>query len=460
MKKYEQLYRRIKEQIQTGVLSEGERLPSLRETSRDSSLSLNTVLTAYEYLTDEGLIRARERGGYFVCSGATDLTREQSAPAPLHSSHSTSREAGERLDQLYERLLLIDPSFASAAPAADILPGAELNRIASGLTSTWLAHSDTRGDYALRKRLALVNRDWDGPCEPEDLVITNGATEALSLILQTLLRPGDTIALESPVYFNFFRQLSSFGVNIVEIPLNSEGMDLNILEDEIRKQPIRMILTQPNVQNPTGITMAESTRKGLLALAEKNGIFLVQDDVFGDISFAPIRPGNLSSLSDYPRLLQISSYSKSLAPGLRIGWIRSALYAKELSEAKLRLSMESSRLAQAVLTGYIGTKSHRRHLQQIRQTLSARVDDHLSRLAEVIPPDSFVRRPSGGCLLWIEFPRRIDTDSLFERAAGQGLIATPGTMFSAGNRYSNCLRLNTGHKLTEERARVLGLLKE
>ncbi|MDC7219110.1 MAG: PLP-dependent aminotransferase family protein [Spirochaetales bacterium] len=458
MKKYEQLYRRIKSDIESGLMGEGEKLLSIREEARTSSLSVNTVITAYELLMDEGLIRSRERGAYRVCSGARGLTQTNRPRKSGHSRQTTAREAGERLDQLYERLLKVDPSFASAAPGLDILPGKELSRILSGLNPSWMNHHDPQGDAFLRERLELVNRDFNGPSTGEDMVVTNGATEGLSLILGQVLSPGDRVALESPVYFNFFQQLHTLGVKIVEIPMTEEGMDLDILEREIKKQPVKLILTQPNVQNPTGITMPENRRKALLALAEKNGIYLIQDDVFGDLSFSSLRPQNLSVLSDYPRLFQISSYSKSIAPGLRVGWIRSPRYAKELAEAKLRLSMESSRLAQAALASFIGTKEHRRHLLNIRKALADRVEDHLSLLSTVLPRGSYVRRPSGGCLLWVEYPREVNTTELFEKAASGGLIATPGIMFSSGNDYNNCLRLNTGHKLTEERRKKLELL--
>jgi DNA-binding transcriptional MocR family regulator len=457
MKKYEALYRRIKEEIESGILKEGERLFSVREEAKASSLSINTVINAYELLTDEGLIRPRDRGGYYISAGANTLSQREN-PSTHIIRHSLAREAGERLEQQYERLLHLDPTFACASPDPEILSGTDLNRLAGTLGTSWVSHGEYQGDYQLRERLSLTNRNYDGPTKAEDLLITNGATEALSLILRTFLQGGDSIALESPVYFNYFRQLSSLGVNIVEIPMTPAGLDLNLLEKELQRRSIKMILCQPNVQNPTGITMTESYRQELLALAQKHNCFLVQDDVFGDLSFAPLRPRNLSSQSSYPKLIQLSSYSKSLAPGLRMGWIRSPRYAKELAEAKLRLTMESSRLTQALLVKYVGTKAHRRHLQKVTTLLKERNQEYLSLLSGILPQGSYIRPPSGGCLLWIEYPQNRDTNELFEKAAGEGLIATPGSMFTTGGDYNNCLRLNTGFKLTDERAKKLRLL--
>ena len=460
MKKYEQLYKRIRGEIESGILRDGEKLLSIREEARFSNLSINTVINAYEILMEEGLIKSLERGGFYVCKGVLEMIGGETVnPEHLSESYSsTARETGERLDQLYERLLHVDPSFASAAPGPDILPSKQLNYIASGLNRSWLEYNNPEGDYSLRKRITVVNREMDGPAAPDDIVITNGATEALTIVLKTLLKPGDKVALESPSYFNYFRQLSSMGISIVEIPAGKDGINHNILEDEIKKQKIRMIITQANVQNPTGITMNDSSKQELTAIAEKFGIFLVQDDVYGDLSFSPFRPKNLSYFSDYDGIIIISSCSKSIAPGLRVGWIRSPYYAKYFAEEKLCISMDTSHPAQSILTAYLGTKEHRRHLNMIRKVLEKRVDTHLRYLSEILPEGSVVRKPHGGCLLWIALPENIDAVKVFEKAAGKGLITAPGAIFTASRYFNNYIRLNTGFKLTDKRAEALSVL--
>ena len=460
MKKYEVLYSRIREQIGDGVLTAGEKLPSVRDEANLSGVSINTVIKAYELLLDEGYIRSRERGGFFVRSGELSPDEDgigTAGPDP-EIWLARAKETGERLDQLYERLIHIDSSFACAAPDLDILPIRELKRIAGSLGSSWMEYGFVEGDLPLRRRIALDREDWDGQTVPEDIVVTNGATEGLSLILRALLEPGDRVILESPTYMNYFRQLAPFNVEICEIPVGDEGIDLNLLEAELRKGPVRMILVQPNVQNPTGITMPDTAKKNLIRLAERYGAFLVQDDVYGDLFFGAVRPRNLSSLSDNPLILQISSYSKSLSPGLRIGWIRSPHYSTRLTEEKLRLTMDSPRFSQAMLSEYIGSIAHRKHLKTIGRSLERRLEEHMQFLSKILPAGCFVRRPSGGCLLWISFPPGTDGVRLFERAAGKGLIAAPGALFSASSQYDNCLRLNAGMKLTEKRAQVLALI--
>ena len=461
MKKYEYLYGKIKKEIESGIIREGERLLSIREEAFSSSLSVNTVISAYNMLADEGIIRPRDRGGYYVCSGALKLTGEEIGEpvSPNESFISTSRETGEHLDQLYERLLHIDSSFASAAPGLDILPSLQLNPGLSLNSRTWSNYGNPEGDYKLRKRIALINQEIDGSTAPDNIVITNGATEAMTIVIQTLLCPGDKVALESPTYFNYFRQLSDSGIDIIEIPVNKNGIDLNILEEELKKNKIKMIITQPNVQNPTGIVMSDIDKERLVKLAESYNSFLVQDDVFGDLSFAMVRPVNLSLFSDYPGIILVSSYSKSIAPGLRIGWIRSPRYAGKFTETKLRLSMDTSGIAQAVLSGFLGTREHRRSRIKMRNTLKSRIDDHLSLLSEFLPEGSHINRPQGGCLLWISLPKDIDGVKLFEAAAGNGLIMAPGAIFSSSSFFNNYIRINTGFKLTSKRIEALSILK-
>ena len=460
MKKYQALYLGVKNKIEAGILKAGERLPSIREEALSSAVSVNTVIGAYHLLADEGLIQARDRGGYYVRAGALALT-PRGVGEPVSATEkfaAAARETGDRLDRLYERLLHIDPSFATAAPGSDLLPAADLSHAASRIPATWMNYGNPEGDDTLRRRIAVLRQETDGETRPENIIITNGATEAMAVVMRALLRPGDTVALESPTYFNFFRQLAPLKVRIIEIPVGAKGMNLDILEQELDRQKVRMIIAQPNVHNPTGTTMGDEAKKRLAALAERHGTWLVQDDVYGDIYFGAIRPRNLTFFSDYPRILLVSSYSKTVSPGLRVGWLRSVRHTGLFLEEKLRTSMDTCRAAQAILAAFVGTTAHRRHLAAVKSALRSRIEDHILRLSEILPQASAVLRPSGGCLLWITLPPSIDATRVFEKSAGKGLIIAPGALFSASSFFNNHIRLNAGSKLTRERSQALRIL--
>jgi len=458
VKKYETLYERYKTRIASGTIKNGERLPSIREEAAASGLSINTVVGAYERLVDEGWARPRERSGYFA-RGRARLGPEAPAPFPEHFV-STARDAGERLDLIFERLTKEDSSFAVASPGTDLLPVDRLEAALGRLKRSWIEYSDPAGDAALRRRIALASEESDGAVDPRDIIITNGATEALSIVLQTILKPGDTVILEAPTYFNYFRQLAPLNVEIVEVPVGHDGMDLDILARELGARAVRAIIVQPNVQNPPGATMSDTAKARLVALAAAQDATLIQDDVYGDLFFGIHRPKNLSAFGDHPNQIFISSFSKSIAPGLRIGWIRSSGYAARFAEAKLCSSMDSCRAAQAALTNFVATKAHRRHLAALRAALEKRVDEHIEFLADILPNGCAIQRPSGGCLLWIRLPSGTDATATFEKSAGEGLIAAPGELFSSNPFFKNYLRINAGWKLTTERAQALSCLRK
>ncbi len=458
MTKRETVYGRYRALIAGGTLAPGERLPSIRAEAAASGCSVNTVVGAYGRLADEGWIRARERGGFTVRRRAASLEAGTEAPPLPEHFVSEAREAGERLDLIFERLLRRDSLFAVASPGADLLPVDRLSQSLGRLKRSWVEYADPAGDREFRRRIALALEPSSGPAAAEDIVVTNGATEALALVFRAFLHPGDTVVLESPTYFNYFRQLAPLGVEILEVPVGHGGIDLDILESLLDERPIRAAVVQPNVQNPTGTTMDDHAKARLAALAERHRFILIQDDVYGDLHFGPERPKNLSAFSDYEDLVLVSSYSKSIAPGLRTGFAVSAAHSGRLTEEKLRASFESSRPAQFALSDFIASAAHRRHLAALRSALERRIDDHIAYLEDLLPPGSSLRRPSGGCLLWIAFPPGTDATSLFEGAARRGLVAAPGELFSAGPRFRGHLRINAGHRLTSERKAALRAL--
>ncbi|HUX12041.1 MAG TPA: PLP-dependent aminotransferase family protein [Spirochaetia bacterium] len=444
MSKQLDIYLRYRNLIAGGTLLPGDRLPSMRRIAESGGYGINTVRSALALLERDGLVEPHERSGVFV----QELRRFEAPTPPPDSYLQWNRDSGERLDHLLERIVKRDRGFAVAAPGVDLLPVGKLEKLFASLSDDWIGYAETQGDEELRRRISLQYEPVNGFTSIDRIMITNGATEAISIVIGTLVAPGDIVVVESPTYYDYFRQLSAVGAVVIEIRTTLErGMDLGALAEVLSTRKVRMVIVQPNVQNPTGATMPDTEKKSLMRLLKASGCILVQDDVYGDLSFGAERPANLSLFEDYGKLVLISSISKSLAPGLRIGWIIASELMERLLETKVRSSLCSSRPSQMVLAKYLSTPAYPAHLRKIRAALSQRLDEYMRVLTEALPEGSEVSRPSGGCLLWVSFPREVDATEVFLQAAQEGVVAAPGELFSAHPHFRNFFRINAGRAL-------------
>lgn len=456
MPKYRALYELYRDRVSSGVWKPGERLPSIREAAAAEGVGVNTVRTAYDLLEREGLAAPVERGGYFV-------TRR--AALSGHAGPRACFEAeGLSSSQKIELILSRgggSAGFALAEPDPDLLPIARLQRLFASLPPSWIGYGDMGGEPELRRRIVASAHARHGRLEPESILITNGATEALGLAFRAALKAGDVVAVESPTYYDFFRQLSAVGARILEVPVvPGRGMDLGLLEAAMRRMAVRMIVAQPNVQNPTGALMPDADKERLVALAARHGAALVQDDVYGELAFTRDRPLNLDAFGDYAGLIHISSFSKTLAPGLRIGWISSPGMIEGLSRAKGLSTLATNRPAQLAIAAYLGGSEYRRHLAAMKAALRARLDEYLAVLEGSLPDGSAIARPAGGCLLWVCLPPGTDASALFEAAAREGILFAPGELFSGNPFFGDHLRVNYGGRLTERKRAMLARIGE
>jgi DNA-binding transcriptional MocR family regulator len=452
MAKYRALFERYRALIASGAYAPGERLPSLREAAGQAGVALNTARAAFDLLESEGLARPTERGGYYVRGPA----RRLSAPSsPKACREASGLDAQQKIEYLLEAGGA-SGGFALAEPDSLLLPSSRLERLYASLPGHWIDYGDQSGEEELKRRIAAAYFVPNGGLDPADIIVTNGATEAIGIALRALLEPGDAVAVESPTYYDYFRQLGAVRARIVEVPLRpGQGMDLDLLEARLRRGGIKMVLAQPNVQNPTGSIMSDGDKRSLVGLAERYGAALVQDDVYGDLAFSEARPANLGAFGGYDRLVHISSFSKVLAPGLRIGWMSAGSLRPALARAKGMASLMTNRPAQAVLAAYLAGSAFRKQLCRMRAELERQLAEYLELLCEALPEGSSLAPPSGGCLLWVALPKGSDASRLFESAAREGILIAPGELFSANPFFRGCLRINFGYRLTESRRAAL-----
>lgn len=431
-------------------------MPSIRELAATEGVGVNTARSAFELLDRDGLAVPVERGGYFVArrSSISDSGR----PAACYEAEGL--DAAQKIEFILSRSGG-SVGFALAEPDPDLLPIAKLERLHASLPPGWSGYGDKDGEPELRRRIASASALRHGRLEPESIVVTNGATEAISLALRSCVGRGDVVAVESPTYFDFFRQLSAIGAKILEVPaIPGRGMDLDLLEAAMRSQPVRMVVCQPNVQNPTGSVMPDADKQRLVALATRHGVLVLQDDVYGELAYRDPRPSNLDMFDDYRGLIYVTSFSKTLAPGLRVGWIRAPGLKDEIIKAKSLSTLATNRPAQAAIAAFIGGAEHRRHLSEMRAALETRLGEYSAALASVLPDGSSISRPAGGCLLWVSLPAGASAARLFEAAARERILVAPGELFSANPFFGTYLRINYAGRLTERRRAMISRLGE
>jgi DNA-binding transcriptional MocR family regulator len=269
------------------------------------------------------------------------------------------------------------------------------------------------------------------------------------------------VVVESPCFYATLQALERSGLRAVEVPTHPrEGIDLDALEAAIVRHAPRACWLMPTFQNPLGATMPEERKRDLVALLARHGIPLIEDDVYGELHFAPKRALPAKAFDRDGLVMHCASFSKSLAPGYRIGWVAAGRFAPAIARAKLTSTLNTNVPAQIALARYLERGGFDRHLRRLRATLAERQAQYIAASAAAFPPGTRVTRPDGGYFLWLELPGGADALALQREAARAGISIAPGPMFSASRGFGNCLRLNCGHPLDARMEAALGMLGE
>lgn len=450
MKRYEILAEDIAQSIRTGILKLGDRLPSVRQASASRGVSPSTVFEAYYLLEARGLIRARERSGYFVIAGVKALPPEPSITIPAEAQSkpvNVSELVFEVLESTRSRDVV---PLGSAFPSPLLFP---LPRLARAMASSvqrmdpWSTVDDlTPGNAGLRRQIALRYLTDGLHVHTDEIVITNGALEALNLCLMAATRPGDAVIIESPTFYGALQALERVGLRAVEVPTHPrEGIDLAALELALIKHQPKACWLMTNFQNPLGSLMSDNKKRDLVELLTRYDVPLIEDDVYGELYFGSKRPVSAKAFDTKGLVMHCSSFSKCLAPGYRIGWAAPGRYTQAVTRHKLTTTLSTSAPAQLALTEYLTKGGYDRHLRQLRHALSAQQDEFMQAVIRHFPAGTRSTRPNGGYFLWLELPGAINALNVHRQALSLGISVAPGPMFSAQRAFTNCIRLNYGH---------------
>ncbi len=463
--RYEQLADLIVDTIANGALAPGARLPSVRAVSEQHRISISTALQAYRVLEARGVLVARPQSGYYVAqtSGSSLALPSTSRRRSKASAVSISGAVATLLEHSSNPALV---SLGCAVPDSALLKARSLDlALARAARQDGARHNvycPPQGEASLRREIAKRAMRIGHALSPDDVIVTSGCTEALTLALTAVARPGDTIAVESPTYMGLLHTLEVLGMKAFELPVDAErGINAGALSHLLETESVAACVLSSSFNNPLGSTMAEADKRALLAVLARHDVPLIEDDVYGDIHFGRERPKPFVALGDGTNVLYCSSFSKSLAPGYRVGWIAAGGRVHRVMERKLAFSLCGAVLPQVALAQFLASGAYDAHLRGLRRLFQ----DNLAHMARVVeasfPPETKMSRPTGGFVLWLELPRRFDSRRLFDEALEEGICFAPGDVFSASRRFRNCLRLSAGHAwdaTVEDCVRRLGAL--
>jgi DNA-binding transcriptional MocR family regulator len=450
---YQGIARRLETQILRGTLQVGVRLPSLRTLAAQEGVSVLTAHQAYVTLEDRGLIEARSRSGFYVAAergrpAAPALSNvEPSAPAPIATADLIADVVGAVLDARLTTL-------AAAVPAPHLLPSNQINRIMRRVLQRDPANSARYhfppGLAALRHQIARRAATYGCNLDPAEVVITSGGMEAVNLALRAVAAPQDVVAVESPTFFGLLQSVEAAGMRVIEVPVHhSTGVDIDRLRAAVTKYRIKTCIVQSNCHNPVGSTMPDESKQRLAELAASKGITIIEDDPFGDLAYSDRRPRPIKAFDRKGIVILCGSFSKSIAPGLRIGWVHAGAHRRALERLKFLTNVAASTPGQTVIAEFMRAGLYDRHLRRLRRALARQTGQMYDAVSASFPAGTRVSRPTGGYALWVETPG-LDAMKLYRAALAAGVAILPGPVFSATGGFRHHIRISTGHEWSSE----------
>ncbi len=464
MKRYEQVAHAISERIEQSYYQAGERLPSIRDVSKTFEVSISTAQEAYRLLEDQGLAEPRPKSGYYVLNRQKAPQQLPDVSRPVQRPLEVSQWE-EVLNLLCANTSQDIVQLGRAIPDLEAPTLKPLSRIMSDLNryaqSSILSYEHLRGSDKLRLQIARLMVDSGCRLHPDDIITTTGCQEALSVSLRAISQPGDIIAVDSPSFYGSMQAIKAHGLKALEIPTHPEtGISLEALQLALEQWPIKAIQITPTCNNPLGYTMPVEHKQRLLEITAPYDLPIIEDDIYGDLAYHAPRPPSIKSFDNEGRVLLCSSFSKTLAPGLRVGWVAPGRYVNQVIHMKYVVTASTATLPQVAIAEFIAQGGYERHIRKMRTQYQQSRDAMIGWIEKYFPQGTRISYPQGGFLLWVELPVEIDTVMLNERTMALGVCIAPGVLFSASGKYRHCMRLNFTDRPSERNERAVQIVGE
>lgn len=449
---YLQIRDRISHLIKSGALQPGDRLPSIRSLAKSTEVNKLTVIEAYSVLEADGLIYARQGAGYFVSRLKIACPQYPSNFAPPQDVFVSEQQGGSFFNvymmamvcaRQQEGMINLNWGFPQDSGLEDLQRIAR--RAMNQVTDTLFNYDQPQGQLTLRQQITrmLVQRGLD--VTPENLIITSGSQQGLSLALHYYVQPGDWVIVESPTYYGILGMLSNLGARVIGIPMTAEGMNLELLERYLYTHHPKLIYTISTLHNPTGITTSLAHRQELLHLAQRYECVILEDNAYEGLNFEPV-PAPIKALDKQGVVTYIGTFSKTLMPGIRVGYmVVTGQHYQPLVERKLFNDLHVSTVSQAIISEYLASGHYRRHLAHLRTHHLQSRNIILNALERNFPPGASWTVPNGGIFLWVHLPTGTPMKAIYHQALSQKVLIAEGTPFFPGEQGYPAMRLTFSH---------------
>ena len=461
--KYQKVADRLAKMVADGVLRPGEAVPSIRKLSQQWNISISTVLAAYSRLEARGMLHPRPRSGYYVSTRLPSAQAEPAVSQPEPDPKTVS------MRELITMIILKDTAnknlvqLGAAHPDSALCATSRLNR---HMAAAGRRIGERSGDYLppggssrLRRQIALHAINAGCSLEADDVLITAGCGEAVYLCLKATCQPGDTVAVESPICFDVFQYLENLGLKALEIPTHPrEGISIEALSFALEHNSVQACVVISNYSNPLGSCLPDQRKEKLVELLAEHHIPLIENDIFADIHHRLHRPLSAKAFDTRGMVLWCGSFSKTLSPGLRVGWTAPGKFLAQVEWLKFSASLATATMPQLAIASFMEEGGYRQHLRKIRRIYAERLGTLRQAVCRFFPQDIKVTAPAGGYLLWIELPKQVNALDLYTAALREGIAITPGHLFSAAGHYQNFIRLSSANwtQMAEPEIKRLG----
>jgi len=470
---YRQVAQDLASDIEQGVYLAEQKIPSVRKLSKQLQVSISTINQAYALLEDQGLIRAKPQAGYFVRKGVND------EPVPPPVSQGGQPKAVTKVELINHILENVNKKssidLGCAIPNYSFLPYRSLQTHMQKVTRFNMEgvfnYEFSPGLESLRAQIALRMRDVGLRCHADDIVITQGCSEALHLCLSSATQRGDIIAVESPCYYGFLQMANLRGLKVIEIPTDpSHGISVDALKLALEQWPIKAIMVTSRYSNPTGGSINSEKQKQLVELARQFDCQIIEDDIYGELALdssalsvicekGPVNTVIKTHDTD-DRVMYCSSYSKTVGPGLRIGWCIPGRNKKAVIQAQRFSTMATSSLPQLTMASYLQNGHYDKHLRSLRQMVTENIKLFSQTVQYNFPKGTRLSVPAGGFILWICMPEKVSSIELLHRAQAESISIIPGDIFSNSDQFNHYIRLNCATPWNEDVKHAIARLGE